>query len=74
MKKAYHEELDEMLAQLNAVKMELDTFCAKRHADKDIVEAIKEEYDLLMSKGDHVLSSFGSCMRRVRAAMAVRLK
>lgn len=71
MKKAYCDEVGDVEKELSSVKLQLETFYAKRHADKDIVEAVKEEYDSLMSAADRVLNTFAGCMKTVRTAMAV---
>ena len=72
MKAAYAEEVSNLTTKLEAAKMSLETWYAKRIEDKDIVDEVKETYDSLMNLADNELNQFTGSMKSIRTAMATQ--
>ena len=70
MKVAYKEEASTMQAKLEAARLELETFYAKRYEEGDIKDGIKEEYERVMTQGDAAISSCVGTIRSIRNAIA----
>ena len=69
MKTAYGEELSKTMEGLDAAKIALETWYAKRIPEKDIVDAVKTTYDELMALGDQEINRFTGTTKSIRNAM-----
>eukprot|EP00435_Cladocopium_sp_Y103_P052853 s438_g16.t1 len=71
MKKAYHEELDSSRMELESVKTELETWYANRYEESQMVGAIKETFESLMSRADAQISSYSGIAKTIRGSVAL---
>ena len=69
MKTAYGEELSKTMEGLDAAKIALETWYAKRIPEKDIVDGVKTTYDDLMALGDQEINRFMGTTKSIRNAM-----
>ena len=73
MKQAYAEEVVKLSTSLSSVKMELETWYAKRFEDKDLVGPVKDTYDQLMTQADSEINIYTGSIKSIRSAMAPQL-
>ena len=62
-----------MMASLESAKMELETWYALRKTDADLVGAVKETYDNLMTRADTEINQFNGGLKPIRNAMVPQL-
>ena len=69
MKVAYQEEIDKLQVSLDATKLELETWYAKRYEDKDLVGEVKETHDTLVCRADQGINHFMGTVKSIRTAL-----
>ena len=69
MKTAYGEELGGVMASLEAIKIELETWYSKRVPDAEILGAIKDTYDDLMNRADGEINRFTGTTKTIKTAI-----
>lgn len=62
-----------MNVSLDTAKLQLESFYAQRHEEKDIVGTIKDSYDELMVLADNEINQFTGSIKSIKSAMVPHL-